>query len=240
MIVFAGGVGHGLGIAVEGVAPSAAAAVVVDHALAHLEGHPVSDVPDDDGIVGADLQCELVGLAGHAAADAGHRVLHADDVCVDLRRHPYFLLVVAAAEAAPLAGPAGVGAVVAAPLDVREDRLVDLGGGLPEVAEAGVLGTPGVHALGRIAPAAVDLGGRVDELRARARVLADDGGGDAGLVGLGHGLVGQHVLHGDGNELADVGARVVGARGDRLVGVWVQHAPLRGNELDGLEEAFVL
>src|SRR5207302_5083890 len=140
------------------------------------------------------------------------------DIRVDLGRHPHFLLVVAAAEPAPLAGPAGVGAIVAAPLDVREDGLVDLGGGLPEVAEAGVLGAPGVHALGRVAPAAVDLGGRVDELGARARVLADDRRGNAGLVRLRHGLVGEHVLHSHGDELADVGCRVVGARGGGLVG----------------------
>src|SRR5205085_3113242 len=132
------------------------------------------------------------------------------------------------------------GAVVAAPLDVREDRLVDLGRGFPEVAEAGVLGAPGVHALGGVAPAAVDLGGRVDELGARARIFADDRGGDAGLVGLGHGLVGQDVLHGDGDELADVGARVVGAGGDGLVGMGVEHATRGGDQVDGLEEALVL
>ena len=54
-----------------------------------------------------------------AAADARHRVLHADDVRVDLGVDAHFLLVVAAADAAPLPGPAGVGAVVAAPLHVR-------------------------------------------------------------------------------------------------------------------------
>src|SRR5207237_8893084 len=123
-----------------------------------------------------------VGRARLAAADPRHRVLHADDVGVDLGRHPHFLHPVAAAETAPLPGAARVGAVVATPLDVREDRLVDLGGGLPEVAEAGVLGPPGVHALGRVAPAGVDLGGGVDELGAGAGVLADDRGGNAGLV----------------------------------------------------------
>ena len=49
---------------------------------------------------------------------------------------------------------------------------------------------------------------------AGARVDADDDRRDAGLVGLRHGLVGQHVLHRDGDDLADVGARVVRARAD--------------------------
>ena len=40
--------------------------------------------------------------------------------------------------------------------------------------------------------------------------------GMPGLVGLRHGLVGQHVLQRDGDDLADVGARVVRARAHRL------------------------
>src|SRR5207253_5613808 len=124
----------------------------------------------------------LAGTAGVAAAVTLHGLRQTNLIRVRPGRDPALLLVVAAAEAPPLAGPARVGAVVAAPLDVREEALVDLGRSLPEVAEAGVLRPPPVEALGRVAPARVDLGGRVDELVPRSRVLAHDGGGDAGLV----------------------------------------------------------
>ena len=76
-----------------------------------------------------------------------------------------------------------------------------------------------------------DAGGRVD---------ADDDRRDAGLVGLRHGLVGEHVLHRDGDHLADVGAGVVRACAHRPARVRVEHAALRHDELDLVEEAFVL
>src|SRR6185369_6614382 len=107
---------------------------------------------------------------------------HAHDVRVDLRVDEDFLLVVTPADAAPFARSAGVGAVVAAPLDVRVERLVDLGGGLPEVAEAGVERAPRVHALRGVAPARVHLGGVVGECCAGVGIDAADDRGDAGLV----------------------------------------------------------
>src|SRR3954471_3347315 len=127
---------HGLRVAVEGIAPAAASAVVVHDPLAGRDRHPVGGVLDHELVVGAVPDDHAVRLARLTAADARHRVLHADDVRVDLGVDAYFLLVVRAAEAAPLSGAAGVGAVVAAPLHVRVKALVDLGGRLPQVAEA--------------------------------------------------------------------------------------------------------
>src|SRR5262249_55664125 len=99
---------------------------------------------------------------------------------------------------------------------------------------------PGVHPLPGVAPAGVHLGRVVGERLVRARVDADDDRRDPGLVRLWDGLVRQYVLHRDGDDLADVGTRVVRARAHRLARMRVEHAPLRHGELDLVEEPFVL
>ena len=227
-------------ITVVGIAPAASAAVVEHDALAGLHRDPVGGVTHAVRVVAAVAQDHLVGGAVAPAADTGHRVLHADHVRVDLRVDEHFLLVVAAADSAPLPGSAGVGAVVAAPLDVRVERLVDLGGRLPEVSEAGVEGAPCVHSHGGVAPARVDLGGVIGEGHSGARVDTADDGGDAGLVGLRDGAFRQHVLHRDRDHFAHVGARVVRSRAHGLARIRIEDATLRDHELDLFEEAFVL
>src|SRR5262249_39183390 len=148
---------HGPRIAVERIAPTASAAVVVHDPVARLHRHPLGGVLDAERVGAAVTDDHLVGRAVRAAADAGHRVLHTDDVGVDLRVDEDFLLVVAAADPAPLARAARVGAVIARPLDVRVEALVDLGGGLPQIAERRVERAPRVHALRRVAPTGVHL-----------------------------------------------------------------------------------
>ena len=229
-----------MGIAVQGVTPATPAAVVVLDDVARLHGDPVGGVGDPVRVVGVGPQHHGVGLTRPTPGDAGHRVLHADHVGVDVAGDPDLLAVVAAAEASPLARPARVGPVVPAPLDVGEQALVDLRRGLPQVAEAGGLAAPGIHALGRVAPSGVHLGRVVGEGLAGAGVDAPDDGGDAGLVGLGHGPLGQHVLHGDGDDLADVGAGVVGAGRHRLARGRVEDAARRDDQLQGVEEPLVL
>ncbi len=80
----------------------------------------------------------------------------------------------------------------------------------------------------------------VGELRAGARVDTDDDRGDAGLVGLGNGLVREHVLHRERDHLTDVGAGVVRTRAHGPARLRVQHASGRHDELDLVEEALVL
>ena len=75
---------------------------------------------------------------------------------------------------------------------------------------------------------------------AGARVDARDDRRDSGLVGLRHRALGQDVLHRDRDHLADVGARMVRARAHRLARVGIEHAALRHDQLDLLEEALVL
>ena len=227
-------------VAVEGIAPTAAAAVVEHDALARLHRHPVGGVRDFVRVVAAVAQDHLVGRAVVAAADARHRVLHADDVRVHLGVDADFLLVVRCRRCRAIGPAPRVGAIVAAPLHVRVERLVDLGRRLPQVAEARVERTPGVHALRGVAPARVDLGRVIGERRAGARIDADDDRGDAGLVRLRHGAVGQHVLHRLGDHLADVGAGMVRSGTHRLARFGVQQAALGHDQLDLFEEPFVL
>src|SRR6202035_465618 len=176
---------HGAGGTIEWVAPASAAAVVKADAIARRHGDPVGGVGHHQFVVGPVAQRQLVRRALPAAGDAGHGVLHADHVGVHVRRHPYLFDVVAPATPPPLPCSAGIGAVVATPLDVRIEALVDLGCALPQIAEAGADGTPGVHALGCVAPAGVDFGRAVDEDLPGTGVDALDVGRDARLVGLG-------------------------------------------------------
>src|SRR5439155_8170592 len=130
-------------------------------------------------------------------------------------------------DASPFTGAAGVGAVVAARLDVWVERLVDLGRRLAGVAEARVERAPRVHAFRRVAPARVHLGRVVGERRAGARVDAGDDRRDPGLVGLRYRALGEHVLHRDCDHLADVGAGVVRTGAHRLARVGIEDAALR-------------
>src|SRR5262245_21217595 len=75
---------HRLRIAREGIAPTATAAVVVHDALAGVDRNPVRGVRDLVLVVTAVTDDHLVRRAVLAAADTRHRVLHADDVRVDL------------------------------------------------------------------------------------------------------------------------------------------------------------
>ena len=84
----------------------------------------------------ARAQGQLVRRAVLAAGHPARRVLHAQDERVDGLGEGRLLHVERPALAPPLARPAGVGLQVVRALAVREDRLVDLGGGHDQVAEA--------------------------------------------------------------------------------------------------------
>ena len=232
---------HGLRIAVERIAPTATAAVVVVEPLPGRHRHPVGGVLHDERVVGLVADRQLVRLARLAAADARHRVLHPDDVRVDLRRHPDFLDVVAAAQAAPLPGAAGVGAVVALPLHVRVQALVDLGGRLPQVAERGVLRTPRIHALRRVAPAGVHLGRVVGErlTRARDRRRRSPSGCRSCTSAARPCRAARAASPRAMTSPTSAPGWCVPAR-HRLARRRVEHAAGRHDELDRVEEAFVL
>src|SRR5262249_40778333 len=136
----------------------------------------------------ADLEVADVGGAGRAPGDAGLGVALVHHVLVDVRRGADLLHEVGAAPAAPLAGPTRVGDEVPPPQEVREDLLVDLGGRLGEVAEAGDRGAPAVDALHGGHPPGGDLAAVVEERPAGAGVLvAPHLAGRAELVDLGAG-----------------------------------------------------
>ena len=75
----------------------------------------------------------MVGGAVVPTGDAGMGVPLVDHVLVDEGGGANLLDELAAAAAAPLAGATGIGAVVPAAQNVREQLLVDLGAGLDEI-----------------------------------------------------------------------------------------------------------
>src|SRR5439155_2418510 len=99
----------------------------------------------------ADLQLEPVRRPGLAARDAGHRVFPPDDVGVDSSGRGQLLAVERPEPAAELARAAAAGGVVACELALREDALVDLGGGADQVPEAHVHRAPAVLAADGVA-----------------------------------------------------------------------------------------
>ena len=188
----------------------------------------------------ADPELEAVRRPGLAARDARHRVLAADDVGVDGGGRGELLSVERPGPAAELARPAAVGRVVARELALREDALVDLGGGADQVPEAHVHRAPAVLAAHGVAVRGDRVGRVVDEEPPGARVGAEDHGRHADLVDLRAAAVGDDRLERLGDRLADLGARVMRPRRHRAAGRRVQTAALGHHQLDRTEEALVL
>src|SRR5882757_8929459 len=166
-------------------------------------------------------------------------VLLVHHVLVDVGGRTCLLDEVAPAAAAPFAGSAGVGAVVAAAQDVREELLVDLGAGLDEVAVGCAKSAPAVGALDRAHPARADLAAVVEERLAGAWiVVAPHLPRAAELVALRATAVGQDLAHRDGDRIADFDAGVVRTAGNRLALSRIQAAALGHAQVDAVEEAF--
>ena len=98
-----------------------------------------------------------------AAVDAGVDVVLVDHVLIDVGGRAHLLDEEAAARATPLSRPATVGAVVAAPEDVREQAFVDLGGGFDEVARRRRQAAPTIDALDGVDPAGGNLAAVIEE-----------------------------------------------------------------------------
>ena len=163
---------HGLDVPFEGVAPAAAAAEVVDQLVARLEQMRRDDGGDPDLALGPLADEADVGASRQAPGDARVQVALVHAVLADGGRRARLLDEVAAAAAPELAGPAGVGQVVAAAQDVREEPLVELGRRLDEIAHGRGEGAPAVDAVHTVDPSGADLAPVVEEGLARPGVDA--------------------------------------------------------------------
>src|SRR5580700_7708328 len=151
-----------------------------------------------------------------------------DDVLVDISRCTHLLDEVAPAPAAELSGSARIGDQVAAPEDVGEEALVELGFGLDQVAHRRHHRSPAIESVNGVDPACTDLAAMVEERLPGARVpIAVHLAWAPELVGLRRTPLGDDLAHGEGDRIAHLDPGMVSATAHWLSDPWVQAATLR-------------
>ena len=140
-------------------------------------------------------------------------------------------------------GAAGVGEVVAAAQDVREQRLVDLGRRLDEVAVRRRRARPTRRrrCTALTQPALISPPWSKNASPGARVAVAPHLARAAVLVGLRRAPVGEDLRHRDRDRVADLDAGMVRAARDRLaLGVGFTHVPSGHAQVDAVEEALVL
>ncbi|CAB4816318.1 unannotated protein [freshwater metagenome] len=124
---------------------------------------------------------------------------------------------------------------------MREEAFVVLGAGLDQVAQRAGQRSPAVDALHRVDPAGAHLTTVIEERRAGTRIAVTPHlPRTTELVRLRRAAVGDDLAHRNGDRIADLHTRVVGAAGHWPALARVQAATQRHLQFDAVEEAFVL
>ena len=147
----------------ERIAPATPSAEVVDQLVTGLEQMRGDDGGDSDLAFGPLADEADVRAPGEAPGDARVQVALVDAVLAYGGWRARLFDEVAAAATSELPGTTRVRQVVAAPQNMREQPLVELGGRFDQVAHGRGQGPPAVDAVHPVDPARADLAAMVEE-----------------------------------------------------------------------------